>query len=91
MTNALWEGKLRSYQPRQSGSSRPTIRLVSAPPKSALGDIKALLARALDEAKAADELMVAYFIEMAIAEVRERGAETRLESADRTTLVRRAE
>lgn len=67
------------------------MRLVSAPPKARLGDIRALLTRALDEAEAVDEPVVAYFIEMAIAEVRERCAETRLEPAEKITLVRRAE
>ena len=92
MTNAFFgEIKLRTDQTMPSGSSRPAIRLVIAPAKSTLGDIEALLVRALCEAKAVDEPVVAYFIEMAIAEVRERGADTRLESADRTTLVRSAE
>ena len=65
--------------------------LVNAPFRPALGDIKELLARALDEAKAIDELVVAYFIEMAIAEVRERCCETQLKSVGRPTLVRTAD
>jgi len=67
------------------------MRLVSAPPKARLSDIRALLTRALDEAEAVDEPVVAYFIEMAIAEVRERCAGTRFEPAEKVTLARTAE
>ena len=65
------------------------MRLVSGPRSSTLGDIQALLARALDDARAIDERVLAYFIEMAVSEARTvaRGGDVRPETDAKPKLV----
>ncbi len=60
------------------------MRLVSKPRGSTVGDVRALLAKALDDARAIDEPVLAYFIEMAISEALTvaRGGDVRPETVD---------
>jgi hypothetical protein len=73
-----------------TASREPAVRLVGGRTHT-LSGVRALLSQALDEARAIDEPLVAYFIEMAIEEASAKNAETRPEIAVGGQITRMAE